>query len=68
VALLVGLVLMYPLILSPFSHAAALLVKCWRVGANLALKQLLRHRGRTSLTVGVLFIAGATGVAMAFNS
>ncbi len=68
VALLVGIVLMYPLVLAPFSYAASLLVK-WgrRVETNLALKQILRHRGRTSLTVGVLFIAGATGVAMAHS-
>lgn len=68
VALLVGIVLMYPLVLAPFSYGASLLVK-WgrRVETNLALKQILRHRGRTSLTVGVLFIAGATGVAMAHS-
>jgi putative ABC transport system permease protein len=68
IALLIGLVLMYPLVLAPFSVAASQLVK-WRrrVETNLALKQILRHRGRTSLTVGVLFIAGATGVAMAHS-
>jgi putative ABC transport system permease protein len=68
VALLIGLVLMYPVVLSPFSHAASLLTQ-WssRVETKLALKQILRHRGRTSLTVGVLFIAGATGVAMAHS-
>ncbi|MBC7853322.1 MAG: FtsX-like permease family protein [Pirellulaceae bacterium] len=68
VALLVGIVLMYPLVLVPFSYVASLLVN-WRrrVETTLALKQILRHRGRTSLTVGVLFIAGATGVAMAHS-
>ena len=42
VALLVGIVLMYPLVLAPFSYAASLLVK-WgrRVETNLALKQIL---------------------------
>jgi putative ABC transport system permease protein len=68
IALLIGLVLMIPLVLAPLSMAASYLVK-WRrrVETNLALKQILRHRGRTSLTVGVLFIAGATGVAMAHS-
>lgn len=68
VLLMVGLVLMYPLVLAPLSYLSALLVKWrYRVETNLALKQILRHRGRTSLTVGVLFIAGATGVAMAHS-
>ncbi len=68
VALLIGIVLAYPIVLVPLSHAASLFTK-WRrrVETNLALKQILRHRGRTSLTVGVLFIAGATGVAMAHS-
>lgn len=68
VALLIGVVLMYPLVLEPFSHLASHAVR-WgrRVETSLALKQILRHRGRTSLTVGVLFIAGATGVAMAHS-
>ena len=68
VALLIGIVLMYPVALSFLSHTAAMLTR-WasRVETNLALKQILRHRGRTSLTVGVLFIAGATGVAMAHS-
>ena len=68
VALLIGVVLMYPLVLAPFSNLASHAVR-WgrRVETSLALKQILRHRGRTSLTVGVLFIAGATGVAMAHS-
>jgi len=68
VAQLIGIVLMYPLVLVPFSYVTSLLMG-WRrpVETNLALKQILRHRGRTSLTVGVLFIAGATGVAMAHS-
>jgi putative ABC transport system permease protein len=68
VALLIGVVLMYPVVLAPLSHLASHAVR-WgrRVETSLALKQILRHRGRTSLTVGVLFIAGATGVAMAHS-
>ena len=61
-----GIVLLYPLVLAPLSaFVDSLLVMLSRVERSLALKQLLRHRGRTSLTVGVLFIAGSTGFAMA---
>ncbi|MCE9527343.1 MAG: ABC transporter permease [Planctomycetales bacterium] len=68
VALLIGVVLMYPLVLAPLSNLASHVVRFGRrVETSLALKQILRHRGRTSLTVGVLFIAGATGVAMAHS-
>jgi putative ABC transport system permease protein len=63
-----GIVLLYPLVLAPLSAAVdSLLVVLSRAERSLALKQLLRHRGRTSLTVGVLFIAGSTGLAMAHS-
>jgi putative ABC transport system permease protein len=35
------------------------------VEGNLAVRQVLRHRTRSTLTSGVLFVAGCTGVAMA---
>ncbi|MEX0819595.1 MAG: FtsX-like permease family protein, partial [Pirellulaceae bacterium] len=35
------------------------------VESRLARRQLLRHRGRTALTIGVLFIAISTGVGLA---
>lgn len=61
-----GIVLVFPVVLAPLSTAVdSLLVMLSRAERSLALKQLLRHRGRTSLTVGVLFIAGSIGVAMA---
>jgi len=64
----VGIVLLYPLVLAPLSAAVdSLIVVLSRAERSLALKQLLRHRGRTSLTVGVLFIAGSTGLAMAHS-
>jgi putative ABC transport system permease protein len=63
-----GIVLLYPLVLAPLSAAVdSLIVVLSRAERSLALKQLLRHRGRTSLTVGVLFIAGSTGLAMAHS-
>jgi putative ABC transport system permease protein len=61
-----GIVLLFPLVLAPLSSAIdSLLIMLSKAERSLALKQLLRHRGRTSLTVGVLFIAGSIGVAMA---
>ena len=55
-----------PLILRPFSWliSKALGVVA-RVESSLALRQVLRHRVRTSLTVFVLFLAGCAGVALA---
>ena len=62
----IGIVLLFPLVLGPLSAAVdSLLIMLSRAERSLALKQLLRHRGRTSLTVGVLFVAGSIGVAMA---
>ena len=61
-----GIVLLFPLVLGPLSSLVdSTLILLSRAERQLALKQLLRHRGRTSLTVGVLFIAGSIGVAMA---
>ncbi|HUE73256.1 MAG TPA: FtsX-like permease family protein [Pirellulaceae bacterium] len=61
-----GIVLLFPLVLAPLSAMVdRMLILLSKAERSLALKQLLRHRGRTSLTVGVLFIAGSIGVAMA---
>ncbi|MEX2025822.1 MAG: FtsX-like permease family protein, partial [Pirellulaceae bacterium] len=61
-----GIVLLFPLVLAPLSALVdSMLILLSKAERSLALKQLLRHRGRTSLTVGVLFIAGSIGVAMA---
>ncbi len=64
--LLVGVVLMSPLLLGGLSRVAVWLVG-WmaRVEAHLAHRQVLRHRARSTLTVGVLFVASAAGVGMA---
>lgn len=63
---LIGVVMLDSVILGPQAAAVAWVLKLFaRVEANLGLKQVLRHHMRTVLTVGVLFIAGSTGVGMA---
>ena len=66
VLLLVGIVLMLPLGLPPLSRAAAWVLQPWmRFESRLACRQLLRHRSRTTLTVGVVFVAISTGIGLA---
>jgi putative ABC transport system permease protein len=66
VLILTGLVLMVPMIIGPLSAGAArLLSPLGPLESRLARLQLLRHRTRTALTVGVLFIAISTGVGLA---
>lgn len=67
--MLLGLVLSIPpLILWPLSVLFGRLLRpIFRVAADLAERQVLRHRTRSALTTGVLFIAGATGVGMALS-
>ncbi len=63
VVLLVGIVFLLPLILDQMSRIALwLLLPILRVEASLAQRQILRHRARSTLTVGVLFVAAAVGV------
>jgi putative ABC transport system permease protein len=63
---LVGLVLLLPLLLKPLVIVAQWIIRpVARVESRLAGRQLLRHRGRTALTVGVLFIAVSTGFGLA---
>jgi putative ABC transport system permease protein len=68
---LVGCALAVPLILTPLSGLASLLLRPLR-GAEgvLALRQLLRHRTRTGLTVGVLHLAVvfAVGFGLSFRN
>ncbi len=65
VGLLMGIVLMVPLVLAPIANmVAAVISPLARVETSMALRQVLRNRGRSSLTVGVLFVAGSTGLAM----
>ncbi len=66
VAILLGIVLVIPLLIGPLSAAAvALLRPLLGVEAKLAHRQVLRHRSRSVLTVGVLFVAASTGMGMA---
>lgn len=63
---LIGVVCLDSLLLGPQASLASwLLASLARVEAKLALKQVLRHHTRSALTVGVLFIAGSTGIGMA---
>lgn len=64
--LLFGLVFMLPLALKPLTTLTALIMKPFlAVESRLARLQLLRHRSRTTLTVGVVFMAAATGFGLA---
>jgi putative ABC transport system permease protein len=66
ILILIGLVLMLPTVLKPFSSYVALLLRRFApVEGKLARLQLLRHRSRTTLTVGVVFIAISTGIGLA---
>ena len=66
IPLYLGMVMLVPLVLAPMSTAvAALLRPLVKIEGALALKQILRHRGRSTLTVGVLFIAASAGVGLA---
>lgn len=66
VLMLAGLVLLLPLGLAPLSRAVArLLPASISVEARLASRNLLAHRSRTTLTVGVVFIAAAAAIGLA---
>jgi putative ABC transport system permease protein len=63
---LAGVVLLQTVLLRPQAQFLSLLFEPFRpVEARLALKQILRHNTRSALTVGILFVAGATGLAIA---
>jgi len=63
--LLIGCVVAIPLVVGPLSRGSAwLLVPLLRSEGRLAFRQLDRHRTRTSLTVGVLFVAITVAISM----
>lgn len=65
VGLMVGGVLALPLAISPLSRMwAAVLAPMMGNESMLAFRQLRRHRTRTSLTVGVLFVAVVVAISM----
>lgn len=66
VLLLIGLALLLPIVLGPLTTAAAAVLRPWlRVEGRLAQRQLVRHRARTTLTIGVVFVAISTGIGLA---
>lgn len=66
VGLLVSLVLMLQAVLGTLAWVASAPGRAiFPAESELALRQVMRHRGRSALTAGVLFIAGSTGVGMA---
>lgn len=68
VGILLGCVLLIPATLSTVSHGLAIaLERLIGFESRLAQKQLTRHVGRTTLTVGVLFVAMSTSAGMAGN-
>ncbi len=65
VLLLVGLVLLLPLALEPLSRGVAALAPAgMKVESRLASRHLLIHRSRTTLTVGVIFIAASSAIGL----
>ena len=63
---LVGLVLILPVALPAITRAVAALFPQWmRVEGKIASRQLLIHRSRTTLTVGVVFIAASAAIGLA---
>jgi putative ABC transport system permease protein len=63
---MLGVVFLLPLIVAPTSRVVRWLISPFLgVEALLAHRQLLRHRSRTSLTTGVLFVAISTGLGLA---
>jgi putative ABC transport system permease protein len=65
VFVLVGAVLLVPAVLGTFAREVTRVLFPWmRAEANVAYRQILRHRSRSALTAGVLFVATATGVGM----
>ena len=66
VLVLVGLSLLLPVALKPLTgFVTAFVPSRLRIEARLARRQLLRHRARTTLTTGVVFVAIATGMGLA---
>ncbi len=66
IVILLGCVLLLPVLLAPLAAAVVTVLRpLLGVEGKLARRQLLRNRGRTAMTIGVLFVAASTGVGMA---
>jgi putative ABC transport system permease protein len=68
VAVLIGVVFLSPLFLQPLvSLIAAIIHPFTKVEGTMALRQILRHRVRTQLTIGVLFVAACIVIGMTIS-
>ncbi len=68
VMLLLGVVMLIPFMLPVVSQVLMVLLKpLLGPSALLAQRQLMRHLGRSTLTIGVLFVAVGTSIGMAGN-
>jgi len=66
VPLKVGMVFLLPAVLGDFTAVAVwFLGFFWKTEGMLAGRQILRHRGRSALTIGIIFVAMGTGLGMA---
>ena len=62
----IGMVFLLPALIGDFTAWVAWLLSFFlRTEGMLARRQILRHRGRSSLTIGIVFIAMGTGLGMA---
>ncbi|WP_254510390.1 ABC transporter permease [Anatilimnocola floriformis] len=68
VFLLIGVVFLSPLFLEPLITVFAAMIKPFtKVEGEMALRQILRHRVRTQLTIGVLFVAACAVIGMTIS-
>ncbi|MFO0905365.1 MAG: FtsX-like permease family protein [Pirellulales bacterium] len=66
--LLIGIVMLSPPVMAPLIRLGAKIVSpVLQVEGRMAVLQLLRHRTRTTLTCGVLFVAAATGIGISYS-
>ncbi len=66
IVMIIGFVFLLPGVINELTSWVVVLISpILRPEAQLARKQILRHRGRSSLTIGIVFIAMSTGLGMA---
>lgn len=66
VTAIVGIVFLLPGVIDELTGWVAKLISpIMKTEAKLARRQILRHRGRSALTIGIVFIAMSTGLGMA---